>query len=166
MEQKREDLSPKILERLDELFRCLHQNVHGRHNRMHTRHNEFMPFSDLKLSRRQIFFLFIVAKSKEGISVKDLARFSRVTSGAVTQFIDILIEKKLVKREADPQDRRALKIKLTDYARSRFDNFKKGYFNSISPAFKNLTTEELNTLFYLLEKVEPSEQNSCSDWSK
>jgi len=106
----------------------------------------------------------MVARVKEGLSVKELAKFSRVTPGAITQFIDVLIQKNLLKREEDPLDRRALKITLTDYAKEQFAGFKKQYFNAISPAFKNLTNEELNTLIYLLDTVEPLEGNICSKW--
>ncbi len=166
METKREELSQKILEKLEDLFRCIHQNVRQKNNNPQESHKDCSPFQDLNLSGRQIFFLFLVARSKDGISVKDLANFSRVTPGAVTQFIDVLIEKNLLKREEDPTDRRALKIKLTEYANSRFSEFKTQYFNSISPVFKNLSTEELNTLIYLLGKVEPLEPMSCSNWAK
>ncbi len=148
MFQSREEKIQLIFEKFENIFKTIHK----RRFHLHKNKQRF-PFEDLNLSRREIIFLFIIGKSQDGISVKDLSKFQRITSGAVTQFIDSLIEKNLVKREEDTYDRRVIKIKLTDYAKSKFNNFKKGYVESLVPFFDNLTDEELDQFINILEKL-------------
>lgn len=141
----RKELSHKIIEKVELLVRCT-QLTPGSDSHSY-------PFSDLNLSRRQIFFLLIIAKTSEGISVKDLAEFSGVTPGAITQLIDSLIEKGLVIREESLHDRRVTKIKLSEMAKNKLDMFKVGYFDPLSTLFDDFTNEELNTLYNLLSKI-------------
>ncbi|MCX6797830.1 MAG: MarR family transcriptional regulator [Candidatus Falkowbacteria bacterium] len=114
--------------------------------------NDF-PFGSFKLSRPQVMILFFIAPKKAGATVKDLAGFMRVTSGAVTQFVDVLVEKKLVSREAANRDRRVIIIKLTDFAKKEFNHFKKEYFKNISDAFTNLSTAEIGQFIKLVAKI-------------
>src|SRR5229473_1890287 len=53
-------------------------------------------FGDLVLTKPQITIFFFVGHHRDGVSVKDIAKFLNVTKGAVTQFIDTLVEKNLV----------------------------------------------------------------------
>ena len=115
-------------------------------------------FGKLKLSRPQIGIILIVAKNKEGITVKDLAQTFGVTSGAITQFVDHLVEKNLVIREEDPNDRRSLKIKLSVSGENRLKKLKKNYFASISPMFDSLNNEEIKQLNLLLSKIVSEKQ--------
>jgi DNA-binding MarR family transcriptional regulator len=114
------------------------------------------PFGEFKLSRPQAMILFFIAKNKEGASSKDLAAFLNVTSGAITQFIDALVEKELVKREEDPKDRRILRMTLTESAKERFDAFKKNYHKSANPLFDGFSENEINQFIFLLNKINTS----------
>lgn len=118
---------------------------------MHMKHT--VPFADVPLSKPHTMILFCIARHKEGVSVKQMAEVLGVTPGAVTQFIDVLVEKNLVKREEDIRDRRKQKLLLTEFAREHFPKFKKDYFSSVSSLFEALTDEELTQLLILLEKV-------------
>lgn len=85
--------------------------------------------------------------------MKELAEHLCVTSGAVTQFIDDLVEKKLLVREQDPHDRRSIRVRLSENDRAAFGTFKDQYIQSVMPRFDKLTSEELTTLLKLLEKI-------------
>lgn len=111
------------------------------------------PFDSCSLSKPQTDILFLISLKKEGISVKELATALNVTSGAITQFINDLVEKKLILRQEDANDRRALKLTMTEEASRKFAEFKKNYFQSVSPAFDALTDQELVTLLLLLNKI-------------
>jgi DNA-binding MarR family transcriptional regulator len=94
--------------------------------------------------------------------VKDIAKFLNVTKGAVTQFIDALVKKNLVKREEDASDRRLQRVRLTEFAESRFEQFKKSYYNSLNKLFDALNDKEVEQLASLLEKLSVSDDsNSC-----
>lgn len=118
---------------------------------MHT--GQSFTFGDFRLNRQQVMILFFIAESPEGVAVKDLAKFLQVTSGAVTQFIDILVTHKLVKRQEGLSDRRLSRIKLSPFAQTQFKKFKTNYLISASGAFKDFEDEELQQFIKLVEKI-------------
>src|SRR6266436_1582861 len=119
-------------------------------------------FGDLVLTRPQITIFFFIGHHRDGVSVKELARFLNVTKGAVTQFIDTLVEKNLVRREEDARDRRLQRIRLTEFAESRFEQFKQSYYLSLNKLFDALNDKEVEQLASLLEKLSVSDDStSC-----
>lgn len=105
------------------------------------------------LTFAQADMLFLLASFTDGLNVKELAQKLNVTSGAITQSTDSLVEKELVVREIDTKDHRFLHLKLTPKARKLFDTFKNNYSRMIDPAFSILTDEELAQLDILISKV-------------
>jgi DNA-binding MarR family transcriptional regulator len=106
------------------------------------------------LSPPQARLVFIISRFKEeGISVKELAERSAVTPGAITQFVDVLIAKDLVKREADLNDRRIVRLKVTPAAESRLQKLKEEFFTSAARTFGVLQDDELKHLIDLLARV-------------
>lgn len=139
MEKTRQDLLQTLMEQMFSIMKQVH---HGVLSQGHL------------LSPPQAQLLFIVADHKEeGISVKELAKTTNVTSGAITQFIDTLVKKDLVKREEDPNDRRVLRLKLTELARNQLQYFRKDYLASATRTFDFLSNDEINELIKLLTKV-------------
>jgi DNA-binding MarR family transcriptional regulator len=49
-----------------------------------------------------------------GVTAGALARSSMVTSGAITNRLDRLLAKKLISREVDPENRRTVRVALTE----------------------------------------------------
>lgn len=108
------------------------------------------------LSPPQARLVLIISRySDSGISVKELARLTSVTPGAITQFINTLVDKKLITRETDPADRRSIKIKLTPSARNEIHQFKNVLFNSAAKKFDALNTDELKEITRIMAKVNP-----------
>lgn len=140
MKKNREELVQSLIEKMVNVMKSMHAG-HG------------FPFGDLKLSRPQVMILFFIAKKKDGVSVKELAAFLNVTSGAITQFIDTLVEEKLVSRGEDAKDRRIIRITLTKKAKDKFAAFKKNYYKSVSPAFGALSQAEIEQFIFLLDKI-------------
>lgn len=142
MQNNRQELLQDVIEKFTQV-------VHGMHA------NQSFPFGDCLLGRQQLMILFFVFEKKGSASVKELAKFLRVTPGAVTQFIDALVDKKLVKREENLNDRRSINIKLTNYAEKEFNTFKKKYFINAGKAFISLNDKELKQFTKLLDKIKP-----------
>jgi DNA-binding MarR family transcriptional regulator len=137
--QIREDLLQQILEQIASVIKQVHREV--------------MP-RDFFLSPPQAKLLFLIDKHKEtGVSVKELARMADITPGAITQFVDALIKKDMVRREADAKDRRVVRLKLTPAAKGQIDKFKKDFFAYAARKFDVLSTDELKVLGELLAKV-------------
>ncbi|HSW48380.1 MAG TPA: MarR family transcriptional regulator [Candidatus Saccharimonadales bacterium] len=137
MNNTRQDLLQSLIQKM----RCVIKGMHTLH-----------PFGELTLGRPQVGILFFIERKKE-VSVKEIAEMLNVTSGAVTQFIDDLVNKNLALREESKTDRRIINIKLTKKAEDKFKEFRKNYFKTISPLFDDLDDFELQKLLLLLEKI-------------
>ncbi len=90
---------------------------------------------------------------------KELGRKILKTGGNITLVIDNLEKRNYVKRETDPNDRRASIVSLT----AEGEDFISGYFPShvekIVNEFSALTSEELKELGRLCKKVGMKENN-------
>ena len=140
-DQTRDELIQQLFERMFSLMKQIHRDI--------------SPPEPL-LSPPQARLLFIIARCKdEGISVKELARIANITPGAITQFMDVLITKDLVRREEDPDDRRVIRLKLTPTARSQMEKFRKDFLGSAARKFDVLSADELKEFVNLLTKVHP-----------
>lgn len=138
----REEILQTLLEEITRVFKCIAVSYQYGKNPQ-------------KLSRPQIAIMMVLAK-KEGMAVKDLAEKFNVTSGAITQLTNSLVEKGLIQREEDPEDRRILKIGLCKSAENTFKDFRRTYFKSLTPMFDSLNTREIKQLILLLSKLSPS----------
>ena len=141
MDKSREDLLQNLVQRMMSIMR-------------HVRHPA--PPRGPELSPPHMMVLFAIGHKREGISVKDLAESTGVTPGAITQFVDILVEKGLVMREGDPADRRIVRLKITDLARNQHEKFRQEHMASFSRIFDVLTNDEIKQLLALMEKIESS----------
>lgn len=134
----------KLLENLIESFT---QAIHG------INVGQNFPFGNFMLGRQQIMILLFVYNKKEATPIKEIAKFLNVTPGAVTQFIDGLVLKKLVRREENILDRRSINIRLTAATQKQFNDFKKIYFASASKSFEGLNNKELEQFIELVKKI-------------
>jgi DNA-binding MarR family transcriptional regulator len=141
MDKTREDLLQTLVQRLMSVMR-------------HVRHPG--PPVEPVLSPPQLHLLFTIAERKEGISVKELAEGASVTPGAITQFVDTLVERGLVMREGDPNDRRIVRLKLTELAKNQFEKFRKEHIAAFSRVFEVLTDDEIKQLIALMTRIETS----------
>lgn len=141
MSKKREELLQKLIEKMMSVMKSMHAG-------------HCFPFGELKLSRPQVSIIFFISKNKDGVSAKELAEFLNVTSGAITQFIDPLVNDKLLKREEDAKDRRIIRITLTKLAKDKMVAFKKKYNKSMSASFKKFSEIEISQFISLFNKIE------------
>jgi DNA-binding MarR family transcriptional regulator len=109
------------------------------------------------LSPPQANVFFTIAHHQSGISVKELAEHTGVTPGAITQFVDGLVEKGLVLREGDHADRRVVRLKITESAVKQVEKFRQEHLVAFCRVFEVLDNAELSSLISLLDKIESSE---------
>ena len=140
-EKTREDLLQKLIEQMFSIMKQIHRDV--------------LP-QDPSLSPPQARLLFTIAvKKDEGMSVKELAEKTNVTPGAITQFVDALVRKELVRRDEDPDDRRIVRLTLTAGAKNQIEKFRKDFLTAATRSFDNLSVNEIRQLIELLAKVNP-----------
>lgn len=138
------DNRQELIESVIEYFAKAAHSMHASSN---------FNFGDFMLGKQQMMILFFVYEKKGAASVKEVAKFLGVTPGAVTQFIDALVEKKLVKREENSLDRRGVNIKLTTSTEKQFNGFRKKYLVSAGKVFSGLNDKELLQFIKLLGKI-------------
>ncbi len=137
----RDDLVQQAIEQLFAVVRSIHKGVSPH---------------DLLLSPPQAKLAFAISRhGEEGISVKELAEKAGVTPGAITQLVDVLIAKDVVRRQEDPGDRRIVRLKITPAAERHLHKFREEFIASASQAFSVLSTDELAQLNAILARVYP-----------
>ena len=101
------------------------------------------------------FSQFVTIKKLAGgiASVTDLARAAELNPGAMTRLLDRLEAKGLIERVADPEDRRALHIHLTDAGVAMWRDLDQCGQRVHDRAFGDMAQEDRNQLLRLLERV-------------
>jgi DNA-binding MarR family transcriptional regulator len=136
--REREDLLQELIERMMSLMRKVRHDT--------------VPSEPL-LSPPQLHLLFAIAMKKESVSVSELAELSGVTPGAITQFVNTLVERELVARESDPNDRRIVRLCLTPSARGQMARMRRDYLTAAARTFDELSLEDIRTLNDILSRL-------------
>ena len=123
-------------------------------------------FGVLQITHSQWIVLRLI-KMNGNISIKNLAGLLGTTSSATTQIVDSLVSKELLFRKRNPDDRRVLKVTLTEKSTIQFDSIKNKSFHTLSSLFDVLDDEELLRYCELSSKItgsispEPAGQRDC-----
>ena len=86
------------------------------------------------------------------LSPTELFRSMMVTSGTMTNRIDRLEEKGLVRRIPDPEDRRGILVELTEQGRELLDSVLIAHVANEARLLQSLSIEDQQTLAVLLRK--------------
>jgi DNA-binding MarR family transcriptional regulator len=92
-------------------------------------------------------------RAPEGLKMNELSRRMMVTGGNVTGITDLLEEEGLVVRDADPDDRRAYRVKLTREGLRTFRRMAAEHERWIVDLFDGLTVREKRSLGELLARL-------------
>ncbi|WP_068620801.1 MarR family winged helix-turn-helix transcriptional regulator [Paenibacillus tuaregi] len=90
---------------------------------------------------------------EEGFSVSELSSALEVTSPTVTQLINSLEAEGLVERRMDSNDRRAVRVKLTQQGMDLTEKAMQAFFGRFIELYEYLGEEQSEQLSELLEKV-------------
>ncbi|MET0548925.1 MAG: MarR family transcriptional regulator [Xanthomonas sp.] len=89
-------------------------------------------------------------------TANELAQAIDQNPSAVTRLLDKLEDLGWVRREAHAQDRRALRLVLTDEGQALWQQLKRRGDDAIADALRDLSAEEREQLFSLLARVRDS----------
>lgn len=109
-------------------------------------------FDKVHVTPSQWLVLHLVKKHKN-ISIKDLADLLEITSSAVTQIVDVLVNKGLLLRKSNPDDRRALELELSEKSKKQFESIKIKSFKTMASLFDVLDNGELSKYQELNSKI-------------
>src|SRR5919198_4258449 len=106
------------------------------------------------LSEGRLGLLMVLNRfGQEGINLGRLAELLRVTPRNVTGLVDHLEKAGLVERVDDPDDRRAVRARLTGAGRQRIESIWKPTLDKQFPLTRGFTKEELVQLRHLCLKL-------------
>lgn len=116
-------------------------------------HAQFSASGDeLGVSAAQLHLLFNL-DCDEALKQSELAKKLRLTSGALTQIIEPLVQKGLLKRQSDASDRRVSRVCLTKLGASKIDRLKHRSHAAFKSALAELTVEELKAFLAIERKI-------------
>ena len=97
--------------------------------------------------------------SPEGLSMGGVSRRLMVSNGNVTGIVERLEREELVRRRANPDDRRSQLVRLTASGRTAFEEIAEVHEGWIASMLSGLSEEEVEQLKYLLGKAKQSVVN-------
>ncbi|RPE81324.1 MarR family winged helix-turn-helix transcriptional regulator [Vulcaniibacterium tengchongense] len=118
---------------------------------MWTRMEEELAAAGHDLTMSQYVVLKVLAGGQAGVT--DLARHAELNPGAMTRLLDKLEARGIVARSADPADRRALHIRLTEAGRKMWQDVSQCGQRVRERALAGLSDAEREHLLRLLEQV-------------
>ncbi len=101
------------------------------------------------------FDVLMTLQLGEGITQQNLAKRLLVTKGNVCGLIDRMETAGWVERRADPEDRRANRLYLTDEGRKRAAETLPDHRALVEETLGRLNEREVRTLYELLGKLDP-----------
>ncbi|NLG83983.1 MAG: MarR family transcriptional regulator [Firmicutes bacterium] len=113
------------------------------------------PIAGLTPGEAHVLFCIGRAGGPEapGIRVSEISDSLKVTSPTITQFIKGLEERGFVERTADKEDRRAVRIKLTEKGAQAIEEAHKALLASFEGLVTHLGEEKSNLLAELMVEV-------------
>jgi DNA-binding MarR family transcriptional regulator len=103
-------------------------------------------------TRAQLGVLFMLS-SHPSLSIKELAEQFGISSSATTQLVSAMVGEGLLTRAEDAQDRRLVRIDLTQKGKKQLEAARESRTRYLSRMFEPLTDGELGELLRLQEKM-------------
>jgi len=103
------------------------------------------------INREQMYALLML---KQGaMTVKEVATYMATTSSAASQFVEHLVTRGWVEREADVTDKRKVWLRLTVDGQTQLKLIRQEKVKSFGELFKNISDEELEALVGVTGKL-------------
>ena len=119
------------------------------------------PWLELNMSTPQLKALLLISE-EAGIRMRELARRLGGSFSNATVLFDRLVERGLVERLADPQDRRVVLVRAADEGRQLIEQLVTSWRTLSSPLLETLAPEDLSkvreALRVLLEAAQRNHQ--------
>jgi DNA-binding MarR family transcriptional regulator len=98
------------------------------------------------LTLPQFDVLAALARRKDGTTMTELSRMLIVSNGNVTGIVDRLVADRLVERQASPNDRRSLLVRLTPKGKAEFAGAARAHEQWIDKMLSEFDGDEAETI--------------------
>ena len=92
------------------------------------------------------FSAFSFLKDHSNSTVGDLARFLQLSKSSATQLIERLVKAKFVERTNDQEDRRIIRLVITEEGKKEFLTLKKDFMEKMQRIFSKIPAKDLREL--------------------
>ncbi|WAM31843.1 MarR family winged helix-turn-helix transcriptional regulator [Caldicellulosiruptor naganoensis] len=97
--------------------------------------------------------IMVLSENSQPMTMKDIASELGISPSTLTGIVDKLVEKELVKREIDLQDRRKVQVFLTENGKNLVEKIIEFRSRVLEPILKNLSPEEIDLLKKIVQKI-------------
>jgi DNA-binding MarR family transcriptional regulator len=101
----------------------------------------------------QLEALTLLHQGEGGLSMHELAEALGITPSSATQMVDRLVRLGLVDRLREEEDRRLVRVQLSEDARQRFEDMMRLHLRSLAAVTEALSDPDLSTLVDLLARI-------------
>jgi DNA-binding MarR family transcriptional regulator len=109
-------------------------------------------WEEMDINFPQLRILFRV-RAHPGIDLRTLAEQMGISASAASQQVDKLVDRKLLERKDDPEDRRRLSLELTERGRQATGEISRASRSYLESALSTLSREELSDLHRILGHI-------------
>ncbi|MDQ5814115.1 MAG: MarR family transcriptional regulator [Actinomycetota bacterium] len=117
------------------------------------------PWLELNMSTPQLKALLLIS-GDEGIRMRELARKLGGSFSNATVLVDRLVDRSLVERLAEPQDRRVVLVRTTRKGRHLIKRLVTSWRALSAPLLETLTSEDLATVHKALRVLQGAAQTN------
>ncbi len=113
----------------------------------------FSMFDSGELTPPLVSVIMMLRDNPDGLRMSDIAKRISATMPTATGIANRLVERELVVRGDDPNDRRVVTVKLTEKGRKAGAEFEKHVQNVWHPVVAGLNIEERKQFLVLIKKI-------------
>jgi DNA-binding MarR family transcriptional regulator len=106
-----------------------------------------------EVTASQLEALTLLHQGGPGLSMHQLAVALSITPSSATQLVDRLVKLGLVERLREDEDRRLVRVQLSEAARQRFEELMRLHLRGLAAATEPLSDADLETLVGLLARI-------------
>ncbi|WAM33686.1 MarR family winged helix-turn-helix transcriptional regulator [Caldicellulosiruptor morganii] len=130
-----------------EMLRAIRRKLNSR-----LKIEEFFDCEDvLTFGEQQV--IMVLSENSQPMTMKDIAKELGISPSTLTGIVDRLVEKGIVNREPDNQDRRKLQVFLTEKGKNMVKKVTDFRTRVLEPVLKNLSHEEISLLIKIIQKI-------------
>ena len=108
-------------------------------------------------------FVIEAALAGDSLAAGDLAERARLTTGAVTGVLNRLERARYVRREADPRDRRRVRVVMEESAQARIMEVYGPFYQRLGALFADYTPDEIAVLSDWFTRAKAAMQESLDE---
>jgi DNA-binding MarR family transcriptional regulator len=106
-----------------------------------------------EVTASQLEALMLLHQAGCAVSMHQLAENQSITPSSATQLVDRLVRMGLVERLREDEDRRLVRVQLSEAARQRFEEMMRLHLRSLAAITEQLSDDDLRTLVDLLARL-------------